>query len=138
MLLEKTEDIKSVRKDTRNFGLTVGLALVVLGGVFWWLGKTFFLYLIIGGMVLILCGLLVPSVLKPLQKAWMALAMILGWVMTRVILSVLFFLLFTTMGVAARLFGKKFLSLKWKRAEESYWNYREVQKYDKRRSETQF
>ncbi len=138
MLREKTEDIKSVRKDTRNFGLTVGLALVVLGGVFWWLGKTFFLYLIIGGMVLILCGLLVPSVLKPLQKAWMALAMILGWVMTRVILSVLFFLLFTTMGVAARLFGKKFLSLKWKRAEESYWNYREVQKYDKRRSETQF
>jgi len=138
MLLEKTEDIKSVRKDTRNFGLTVGLALVVLGGVFWWLGKTFFLYLIIGGMVLILCGFLVPSVLKPLQKAWMALAMILGWVMTRVILSVLFFLLFTTMGVAARLFGKKFLSLKWKRAEESYWNYREVQKYDKRRSETQF
>ena len=53
----------------------------------------------------------------------MTFAIIIGWVMTRVILSVLFYLIISTIGIFARLVGKDFLNLKSKN-NESYWNIR--------------
>ena len=138
MLIEDIKNIKSAKKDLRNFGLTVGIALVIFGGVFWYFGKTYYPYVIGIGAALVLLGLLVPVVLKPLQKVWMTFAVVMGWVMTRVILSLLFFVVFTVVGLIARLGGKDFLSLKWKRADQSYWHFRESEKYDKQRSEMQF
>jgi len=138
MLFEEIKNIKSAPKDLRNFGLTVGLVLVFVGGVFWWLGKPFYPYLLMVGIILVSGGFIFPGALKPLQKVWMTIAVVIGWVMTRVILSLLFFLVFTTLGLVARLFGKEFLALKWKRADESYWNYRKPQEWDKQRSEMQF
>ncbi len=138
MLLEDITAIKSTRKDLRNFGLTVGIVLCLIAGVLWWVGRSSYPYLLIPGAALILCGLVVPAILKPIQKVWMTIAVIMGWIMTRVILSLLFFLVFTPMAVAARLLGKHFLLLKWKSADQSYWNHREREAYDKKRSEMQF
>ncbi len=138
MLLEDIKNIKSTRKDLRNFGLVVGVALCLLGGVFWLFGKPAALYLLIPGGILIVCGLMVPGILLPMQKVWMTFAVVMGWVMSRVILSILFFLVFTPMGLIARLFGKRFLSFTWKSGDTTYWHYRERIPYDKKRSEMQF
>ena len=62
-------------------------------------------------------------ILKPIYKIWMIFAVIIGWIMTRVILSVLFFSIITTIGIFTRLVGKDFLNLKSKN-NESYWNIR--------------
>lgn len=138
MLREEIKNIGSSRRDLRNFGLTVGTVLAALALVFWWSGKSLYPYLLVPGAVLVFGGLFFPALLKPLQKAWMTLAVIMGWVMTRVILSALFFLVVTPMGLLARLFGKDFLSLKRKSSRESYWHLREDKEYDRRRSEMQF
>ena len=53
----------------------------------------------------------------------MIFAVIIGWIMTRVILSVLFFSIITFIGLFTRLLGKDFLNLKSKN-NESYWNIR--------------
>ncbi len=70
-------------------------------------------------------GLAAPIILWPLQKIWMMVAVILGWVMTRIILSILFYLVITPISLLGRLFGKRFLDLKIDRSATSYWIKRE-------------
>ena len=57
------------------------------------------------GAILSFFGLLMPMVLGPFYKVWMALAEGLGWINSRIILTVVFYLLIMPMGVVMRLFG---------------------------------
>src|SRR2546427_261476 len=54
---------------------------------------------------------------------------VIGWITTRVILILVFYLVITPLGFAMRLFGKRALDLKFADADskESFWNYRENQ-----------
>jgi hypothetical protein len=51
-------------------------------------------------------GLILPQLLKPVYLLWMKLGHVLGWVNTRIILGVLFFIVFAPEGLLFRLFGK--------------------------------
>jgi hypothetical protein len=138
MLLEQLKNIPSTDSDLRKFGLTVGTVLLALGAVLWYFEKSSDIYFLgIGGAILLI-GLAVPIVLKPLQKIWMAIAILVGWVMTRLILSVLFFLVFTPISLISRLFGRSFLDLRPNPSQETYWNLRERNDLDKTTLERQF
>lgn len=137
MLLEEIRNIKSEKKDLRNFGIVIGVALSILGGLLWWRGKDTYSYLFIVSAVFILFGLVLPNLLRPLQKVWMTLAVIMGWFMTRLILCVLFYLVFTPIGLITRLTGGQFLDLKMG-TEKSYWTYRKPREYSKSDFEKQF
>ena len=65
-----------------------------------------------------------PVILKPLFFVWMVFAAILGWVMTRIILSLLFYFIVSPIGIILKLFNKDFLNLNNQR-NDSYWNYRD-------------
>ncbi len=138
MFLEEIKAIKSEKKDLRNFGLTIGIALGVLAGLLWWKEKDTYTIFIILSLAFIFFGLALPTLLRPLQKAWMTLAVILGWFMTRVILSILFYFVFTGIGLSSRLFGKQFLNLKMDHTKKSYWIYRKSASFDKEKYEKQF
>lgn len=138
MLLEEIKNIKSEKKDLRNFGITFGVVLGGLAGVLWWKGKDTYQIFAILSALFFFFGLVLPSVLKPLQKAWMTLAVCLGFVMTKFILSILFYVVFTFIGVGARLLGKTFLDLKFDTDRTSYWIQRERKPFDKTDYERQF
>ena len=53
----------------------------------------------------------------------MTFAVILGWIMTRVILSIVFYFILTPIGLITRLMGNDFLAMK-KVESSSYWNHR--------------
>lgn len=138
MVFEDIRNIKSGKRDLRKFGLTVGIALGIFGGLFLWRGKGYYdiLFYIAGAFLLL--SLTVPIVLKPIQKVWMALAVILGWVMTRVILSILFFAVVTPIALISRLFGKGFLDLEFDESTESYWVPKKSRRADKHDYEKQY
>jgi len=138
MFLEEIRGIKSEKKDLRDFGITFGVLLGVLAGALWWKGKdTYTIFVALSGAFFFF-GLVLPNLLKPLQKAWMMFAVVLGWFMTRLILSVLFYVVFTFIGGVARLFGKKFLGENIDRSKNSYWVYREPSEFSKEKYEKQF
>ncbi|MGL5035037.1 MAG: SxtJ family membrane protein, partial [Microcystaceae cyanobacterium] len=88
-------------KTLREFGLLVGGIIAGLFGTILPLLKGHSLPLwawIIGG-VLILLGLFLPKSLAPIYKLWMRLGLMLGWVNSRIILGVIFFLIMTPMGL---------------------------------------
>jgi hypothetical protein len=58
--------------------------------------------------------------------------------MTRVILTVLFYLVLTPIAVTARLFGKQFLDLSFRDPKDSYWVLREKDSSKERNYEAQF
>jgi hypothetical protein len=138
MLLEEIKNIKSEKKDLRNFGITFGIVLGLLGVALWWKGKDTYTIFIVISVMFFFFGFLLPGILKPLQKAWMALAVVLGFIMTKVILSILFYLVFTSIGMGTRLFGIKLLDIKMDKSKESYWSYRQSKPFDKSNYERQF
>ncbi len=77
-------------------------------------------------LVFIILGILFPLSLKPIYLIWMIFAVLLGWLMTRIILTLLFYIILTPIGLVTKLLGEDFLSLKNKR-DNSYWNNRDIQ-----------
>ena len=91
----------------REFGLVVGGVFVLLGT--WWIYRGKFAavsqVILPLGAGLILLGLVFPRALIYPNKVWMKLAEVLAFVMTRVILGIVFFLIVTPIGVVKRLSG---------------------------------
>ena len=137
-MIEEIEQISTRKKDIRKTGWVLGILAVLAGGYLFWKHGDGSLIFITAGAVLLLVSTIVPVVLKPLHLAWMTLAVILGWIMSRVILIVLFYLVVTPVALAARLAGTQFLELKWDSSQATYWNARETSPVDKEQYEKQF
>lgn len=138
MLKDDIKNIKSETTDLRKFGLTVGIVFGIFGGLLFWRGKDYYVYFMTLSAFLILSGLLAPAILKPIQKAWMGIAVTMGWFMTRVILAILFFLVFTPISLVTRIIGKDFIDKKFHTNTESYWITKEQTNLEKTRYEKQF
>jgi hypothetical protein len=138
MLIEEIKNIDSGKKELRKFGISVGGVLVIIAAILFYFDNLLYQYFGILGALLILFGLILPKLLFPFQKIWMTLAVILGFIMTRVILSILFYLIITPIGFVTRLIGKDFLDLKIEKEKKSYWNVRERKGYEKINTERQF
>ena len=138
LLLEEIRQIKSSKRDLKKFGLTIGIVLLLVGVFFFLKGKGSAFFCGGAGFLLIVLSFAAPVVLKPLNKIWMTFAVILGWVMTRVILTILFFVVLTPTGLLAKLFGKDFLDRRIERTKKSYWQKREKKIFDRRDYERQF
>jgi hypothetical protein len=71
-------------------------------------------------------ALMMPTLLAPLNRAWFALGLLMGKVVSPLVLGAMFFLLITPLAVVLRLFGRDELRLK-KRQVQSYWVDRAVE-----------
>ena len=137
-MLEEIKNIKSEKNDIRNFGLTIGAVLIAIVLLLFWLEKQSYDILMIVGVVLCVSSLILPVILKPFYFAWMTFAIILGWIMTRVILSLVFYGIITPIGLFSRLVGKEFLNLKLNKTENTYWNHRIMHSLKKENYKKQF
>ena len=126
------------RRKLRKFGLTVGTALLVIGAVSRLRGhESVSLGLAAAGGLLLVLGLVLPQALGPIEKAWMALAMVLAWINTRIILSVLFVAAFTPVGLVRRMIHDP-LERKFRDGKSTYWVPRERKPAGRVQYERQF
>ena len=135
------EEIKNIRVndgELRKFGIIMGVILGLLGGVLLWRGKDSSPYFLIFSLFFVVSGFFIPKILQPVYKVWMAFGIVVGWIMTRVILTALFYLVFTPIGLTARLFGKNFLSRRFDKDSQSYWLPKGKRTFEKERYENQF
>ncbi len=126
------------KKDLRKFGLTMAAAFAILGGLLLWRGKAAAPVFFLLAALFLVPGLAFPQVLKPIHRAWMALAILLGSVMTRLILFLTFYLMITPLGLLMRLFGYRFLDLSWGDTRETFWHFRPDQEPQAKHYERQF
>lgn len=138
MLVEEIKNIKSDKKELKNFGVTIGIVLALIGTVLWWRDKDIYPQVLLIAAVFFLAAFTAPVLLKPFQKIWMTLAVVLGWVMTRIILGILFFIVFTLIGVTGRLLGKQFLEMGIDKNAQTYWQFRQNTEVKREDYERQF
>lgn len=125
MLKEELKHIDTSEKSVKKTGITVGVVLILISLLLWYLSKTSFVYFsITGGLFVILAFIAIP-VLRPFHKLWMMLALAMGFVMSRVILTILYYLILTPIGLIAKLVGKKFMPLGFDKNAKTYWEKRE-------------
>lgn len=75
-------------------------------------------------LVFLAVAILVPALLKPLNRLWMQLGRLLGRITTPIVTGLLFYLIFTPAGFLARLLGKDPLRLRFDAQAKSYWQER--------------
>ncbi len=145
MLLQEIKEIKSGRKERHQFALVIAGAAVALGLYLDWRVGFYPLPFIVAIVLLIPVGIDkcfktdTAIILLPLQRIWMGVAIILGHFVSRIILGLFFFGVFTIVRLLNRFFGKPLLDTAWdKTARESYWIPRNPDDYTPDHSERQF
>lgn len=137
-MFEEIKDIKSGKKNLREFGLTIGIILAILGSIALWRGRQIYPYFLGTGFSFIISGLAIPAILKPLQKMWMSFSIIIGFFVSRLILSILFYAVLTPIGLIMRLFGKDVLDQRIDKTCRSYWCEKDNEVKSKESYENQY
>jgi hypothetical protein len=66
-------------------------------------------------------GLFKPQLLRPIYVGWMIAVFPIGWTVSRFVLAILFYGVFTPIGLLFRMIGRDALLLKLKPEADSYW-----------------
>lgn len=80
--------------------------------------------------VLFVAGIIKPQSVKKVHLIWMGFAFILGWFVSRILLTVIYFIILTPIGLIARVSGKRFVETKFVSTQKSYWKKREHPEID--------
>ena len=109
-------------KDLRNFGLIMGVMIVLFFGLLipWLWGATLpvWPWLIAAGFWL--WALTLPASLRPVYNGWMKVAVVLAWINTRLILGIAFYLVILPISLVLRLFGKDPMARRLDQGADSY------------------
>ena len=136
MLKEKLK--KPDKEELRKFAITISVALGVLGVLILWRnGQAGLIFLSIGA-VIFLAGLVWPKSLALLYKAWMALALVLGLIMSHIILALVYYVVLTPIGFFMKIVRRDPLELSFDRNAKSYWIKRQKGVHDKASYEKMF
>ena len=108
----------------RTFGLVLGAFFLLIcltplrtgRPVRWWALAITVLFLV--------PALARPTLLHPLNRLWIRLGVLLGKVMNPIVTAVLFYVVFTPVGIVLRLLGKDPLHLKFHADHRTYWKDR--------------
>ena len=133
---EISKEIKALdtsSKEIRKFGLVIAIALGVIGSFVY---VKFGNFDVVGwlwgiGLLFLILGFILPSVLRPVYRIWMLLAYFIGGIVSRVILTVLFYVVLTPTGLVLRLFGKDVLDQRFEKDRESYWIKKDLSDHTK-------
>lgn len=127
------------KKQLRTFGIGLTVVLIIIGSIQFLKGNTHvYKYLIGASLVTLITTLLIPTAIKPIYVGAMFISHVLGWINTRLILGILFFLVFTPISWIYKIIGKDPLERKFDKNAPSYWKIRKITNFDKSRCEKQF
>ena len=132
------------RKDIRSFALVVPAALILVWGVLFlgivknrWGGGAQ-LAVIGAGFLIFFWGRISPLTLKPVYVGWMYLTRTIAWLLTNLVLGLVFYLGFTAVGWLMRLFGRDPMHRKIDPGAASYWQKRPPYRFDREHYDRQF
>ncbi len=113
------QDDKSLRK----FIMVIASALVILAVLVFFFGSQPERAAWLGGIavVLLITGMPLPRLYKHFHKVWIGFSLALGYFMSRLLLTLLFFLVITPISLIMRLAGKDPLNMKIDKTTPSYW-----------------
>ena len=108
----------TLKNDKTNQAKDTGLAVVLILLIIEYIKRPN--WLIISAMAMLVLVMTWPKVFTPLAKIWFGFSHFLGSIVSKIILSIVFFLIVTPMGLIRRAFGADPMKGRaWKKAEVS-------------------
>lgn len=117
----------------RKFGFIMALFIALLFGLFfpWVFDKSISFVPWAISAVFVLLALLAPKALVVVHKPWMFIGHYLGIVNTKIILGIVFFLIFTPMALILKLLGKDYMKREFgNKTKSSFWEISNKQPKD--------
>ncbi len=107
--VKSTEDALA-RSELRKFGLILASGILIIFGLLFPLLREGQIHLTtwpwLLSLALVIVSLIAPAALGPLNRAWLFLGHILGYINTRIILGIIFLVLFTPCAFMLKLLKK--------------------------------
>ena len=109
----------------RSFGLVFFVVFLIIG--LWPLldGGQFKIWSLFFSLFFLVLGLLNSKLLTPLNLLWTKFGILLGNVFAPIVMSFIFFLIVTPIGLLVRIMGRDLLRTKYNKSGKSYWIKRE-------------
>lgn len=109
-------------KQLRPFGLIMAGGLVLFFGLLipWIWDRNYPLWPWIAAAVFAAAGLIHPKILTPIFRVWHRIGHVLGWINTRIILGLVFFVIFFPVALILRIAHKDPMARKYRPDEDSY------------------
>ena len=126
------------RKEVRKFGILFTGVCIIVALYLLYRGRPIWIWFVGGALFFLLSGFLGYPILRPLYLGWMKFAAILGWINTRLLLGVFFYLILTPIGIVMRLFGKDLLDQRSDRGATTYWKRRTPVPFNRQQYERLF
>jgi hypothetical protein len=117
--LQSTELKK--RSSDRTFGLVMCAVLVLAAASLWWHGSNKAIYCAGLGLVMAVLALFAPRLLTPANWIWTQFGMLLHRLISPLIITAIFFLVFTPVGLLMRICRQRPLALDFDASAETYW-----------------
>tara|TARA_E500000178_G_C16817846_1_gene660052 strand:+ start:311 stop:709 length:399 start_codon:yes stop_codon:yes gene_type:complete len=118
MIVMKKENIKI--SSNRSFGIVFFIFFLIVSLYPLSNDKNINIVALTISIFFLVLGLLNSKILFPLNKIWFKFGIILGNLISPLIMSVIFFVIITPIGLLMRMFGKDVLNLKYN-DNKSYW-----------------
>jgi hypothetical protein len=105
----------------RSFGIVMAAAIAVMSLLNWWHGGRTWRWAGAIAILFFAASLLYPAALKPLNRLWLKLGLLLHKVVNPIVMALLFFGAVLPTGIIMRALGKDLLQLKRRPDATSYW-----------------
>jgi len=122
----------------RQFGFLFCVIGALLAGYLAYKGSPVWPWCAGAAVVFAAAGMFAYPVLRPVYVGWMMFAFALGWVNSRILLGLFYYLVLTPIGLFLRITGKDLLDKKIDRSARSYWVKREKAPFDPKQLERMF
>ena len=104
----------------RNFGILFFIVFLIIAFSLFIDGKILWIWSLIVSLIFLFLGLSNSKLLGPLNFAWIKFGIILGRIIAPIIMSLIYFIIITPIGLFMRLIGKDLLQTKFSK-NNSYW-----------------
>ncbi len=115
------------KKDLKNFGFIWTSIFLLIGMIPLYKNEPMRIWALVTALSFMAITLLNPLLLTRFYKLWIRLGEFMGNIVSKVMMFILYFFLFTPIAFVLRFLGKDLLSKKIDRSQKSYWIRREKQ-----------
>ena len=105
----------------RSFGIVFFVLFQAIAAYLWWYSNNYAILFATVGLAFGALALFAPRTLAPLNWIWTRFGLLLHRVISPVIITALFVLVITPVGLLMRLFGQRPLNLKFEPNASTYW-----------------
>ena len=130
IIKEIKEEIRAASREPSSRDLTIlALLFLVIPGLIgfylllWKASGTGYIWIIVG-LLLCLARLITP-LFRNIYRLWLGFSVVLGYFVSRLLLTIIFFLVITPTGLIMRLVGRDPMERKWEPNADTYWKPRD-------------